>query len=221
MKLRLIIFCIAISSTCVAQDPLRFKDEITAIKQKNTQVSTRNPIVFTGSSSVRMWNDIESRFSAYNILNTGFGGSQMSEMFYYAEELIVDYKPKQIFIYEGDNDLGEGKSPDQILQDADKVVKYLRGRLPKRIQIAFITPKPSIRRWDLKQRYENYIRLLKQWTAKQKNVICIDVWSPMIDTNGELKRDLFVEDGLHMNAKGYDLWTQAISPYLKRKYRKR
>jgi hypothetical protein len=222
MELRLIVLCLALSSaTCFSQDPLRFKDEISAIKQKTEKVSRTKLIVFTGSSSVRLWSDIESRFAGFNILNTGFGGSQMSEMFYYAEELIVDYHPKQIFIYEGDNDLGEGKTPEQILNDADKLVKYLRGRLPRRVQIAFITPKPSIRRWELKERYENYIQVLKAWTATQKNVVCIDVWTPMLDADGELKRDLFLEDDLHMNAKGYDLWTAAISPYLKRTYRSR
>jgi lysophospholipase L1-like esterase len=207
-------------ATSLAQDPLRFKKEIDEIKQRTEHHDKGNVVVFTGSSSIRLWSDIETRFKEFNVLNTGFGGSQTSDMFYYAEELITDYRPKQIFIYEGDNDLGEGKTPEQIISDTDKLVKYLRGTLSKRIQIGLITPKPSIRRWELKERYENYINLLRTWTATQKNVIFIDVWTPMLDERGNLKRDLFLEDDLHMNAKGYDIWTKVITPYLRKRYRK-
>lgn len=217
---RKLIVLLFISCSAYAQDPQRFMDEVVALKQKDHELEKKLPIVFTGSSSVRLWGDIKNRFPDYNVINTGFGGSQMSDMFYFAEELIMQYKPKQVFIYEGDNDLGEKKTPEQVLSDADKLLKYIRGRLSNKVQIAFITPKPSIRRWHLKNEYEAYIKMLKEWTAKQKNVVCIDVWSPMIEANGDLKQDLFLEDNLHMNAKGYDLWTSAITPYLKKKYRR-
>jgi lysophospholipase L1-like esterase len=203
-----------------AQDPQRFKAEVVEVRSQNANASSSKPIVFTGSSSIRMWRDLQQRFPEYNVINSGFGGSQTSDMFYFAEELIVGYKPKQVFIYEGDNDLGELKTPEQVLLDAGKLLNYIRGRLSRKVQVAFITPKPSIRRWHLRGEYETYIRMLKDWAGRQKNVVCVDVWSPMLDANGELRKDLFLEDDLHMNAKGYDIWTSTIKPYLKSKYKR-
>jgi lysophospholipase L1-like esterase len=149
-------------------------------------------------------------------VNTGFGGSHMSDLYYYADELILNLKPKRIFIYEGDNDLGQGKTNEQIFADAEKLLRRIRCELPKKVKVYFITPKPSIRRWALKQQYENYISQLKAWTKNHKNVYTLDVWSPMMDEKGELKKDLFIEDELHMNSKGYDLWTEIIAPYVKK-----
>jgi lysophospholipase L1-like esterase len=209
-----------IYGVCAGQDPQRFTKEVQEIVARTASKSKQNPIVFTGSSSIRLWSDLEQRFPEFNVINTGFGGSQTSEMFYFAEELIVGQKPKQVFIYEGDNDLGEGKTADQIIRDSEKLVNYLRGRLSKKVEIIFITPKPSIRRWHLKSQYEDYISRFKRWTSTQKKVKCVDVWTPMLDSNGELMKDLFLDDNLHMNSKGYDIWTAAIRPYLKKKWRK-
>lgn len=210
------IFCV-LSFTVNGQDPLRFKKEVKEIKTRDSLVNKKRVILFTGSSSIRMWADIKDRFPEYNIVNTGFGGSQMSELFYYTDELIIQYHPKKIFIYEGDNDLGEGKSDEKILSDSEKVLKLIRCELPRKVKVYFITPKPSIRRWELKTNYEGFITKLKAWTGKNKNVYCVDVWKPMLENNGDLMKDLFLEDGLHMNTKGYDIWTHAITPYIKKK----
>jgi lysophospholipase L1-like esterase len=204
-----------ISGTSSAQDPLKFKAEVDTLQKKYQSVNTKKAIVFTGSSSIRLWTDVQSRFPELNIINTGFGGSQMSDLFYYTDELIVKYNPKKILIYEGDNDLGASKTPEEILKDADKVLRLIRCGLPKKVKIYFITPKPSIRRWDQRKMYEAYISLLKGWAAKEKHVEVIDVWKPMLDEHGDLKRDLFIEDELHMNSKGYDIWTAEIRRYLR------
>lgn len=209
----LLLFCLP----AFGQDPLRFKKEVEDIKKQNPVPSKKNLNLFTGSSSIRLWGDIRERFHDHHVINTGFGGSLMSELNYYAPELITGFKPKRVFIYEGDNDLSEGKTPDDIINDAEKLLKVIRYDLGKKAKVFFITPKPSISRWHLKAGYEEYIRKLKSWASKQKNVGVIDVWSPMLDGNGELRRDLFVEDGLHMNTKGYDIWEKVIRPCLKKR----
>lgn len=213
----LFLLLVMITATVTAQDPIRFKQEVLELKQTDPQVSRKNLNLFTGSSSIRMWEDLAGRFPQHNVVNRGFGGSQMHELLYYTWDLIIDYKPKRVFIYEGDNDLGEGKVTEDILNDAQKILKIIRLELGKKVRVYFITPKPSIRRWNLRADYESYIARLKAWASSQKNVGVIDVWSPMLDGSGGLRTDLFIDDGLHMNKKGYDLWEAAIRPYLKKK----
>ena len=207
----------SVSTAALCQDPQRFKEEIREMKATDASVPSKNLNLFTGSSSIRFWKTLPARFPDHNVVNRGFGGSQMSELFYYTYELIIDYKPKSVFIYEGDNDLSEGKTTAEILQDAGKIIRLIRSELGRKVRIYFITPKPSIRRWQLKDKYESYIADLRKFTADQKNVGVIDVWTPMLDNTGALKTDLFVEDDLHMNEKGYDVWEKTIRPYLRKK----
>lgn len=190
-----------------------FKAEVRALKKLHATVPDTNLILFTGSSSIRLWPDLQQSFPQFNVLNTGFGGSQMSDLLYYAKDLIYDYHPEQIFIYEGDNDLSAGKSPEAIIEDAEKLLSGIRSNVGN-ISVCFITPKPSISRWDLRSKYIDLIKRLSDWEKTKANVTIIDVWTPMLEKDGNLRRDLFVEDGLHMNEKGYAIWTSVIGKYL-------
>ena len=198
-----------------AQDSLRFQAEVNELIAGDSAVNKKSVILFTGSSSIRFWETLKSDFPNHNVINCGFGGSEMTDLINYVDKLIVPYHPKQIFIYEGDNDIGGGKEPDEILKDADRLLVSIRKQMSRKVQVLFISPKPSILRWELKGRYEAYNQKLESWTKQQKKVTFIDVWTPMLDADGNVRKDLFIEDGLHMNKKGYDIWTKVIGPYLK------
>ena len=217
LKFRLFIGWAALFASCAisadAQDPLRFEKEVENITAE-APANKEHIILFTGSSTIRMWKDIQSYFPSHNILNRGFGGSQTSDLIHYVDKLIVQYKPEQIFIYEGDNDLGSGKTTEVILKDSKKLVELIRSKLGN-VPIVFITPKPSKARWHLKENYEEYIAALNQWAETQKGVSVADLWTPMLDKNGIVFQDIFLEDGLHMNKKGYDIWGAVIGPLLK------
>lgn len=200
--------------TLVAQDPLRFEKEVNAMVAGDSLVNKKRVILFTGSSSIRFWNDLKKDFPKRNVLNRGFGGSEMTDLLYYAGPLILNYTPRRIFIYEGDNDINAGKSPEEILANADKLLTLLRAQLPSKVKIIFISAKPSVARWNLKAKYEDFNRKLEHWTSTKKNVSYADVWTPMLDSNGEVQKDLFIEDNLHMNRKGYDIWKSVIRKFL-------
>jgi lysophospholipase L1-like esterase len=138
----------------------------------------------------------------------------MSDLIYYFDKLVVPYKARKIFIYEGDNDLGTGKTPQQIIADADSVLKLIRSKVSKKVPVYFITPKPSIARWHLKDQYIAYNQQLKEWVSRQKKVTYVDVWTPLLDSAGQPQKDIFIEDGLHLNKKGYEIWSAAIKPYV-------
>jgi lysophospholipase L1-like esterase len=208
------IFFTLFSFTLPAQDPLRFDKEVNALVAGDTAVDKKKLILFTGSSSIRMWNDLKVDFPKHNALNRGFGGSEMADLLYFAQPLIVNYKPVKIFIYEGDNDINSGKSAEEILKSAEDLLAIIRRDLPKKVRVVFISPKPSLVRSHLKDKYEDYNQKLKEWCDKQKRVQYADVWTPMLDSTGKVIPDLFIEDGLHMNRKGYDIWKQVIEKYL-------
>jgi lysophospholipase L1-like esterase len=161
-----------------------------------------------------MWKDLQEDLPKHNVINRGFGGSEMSDLLYYNQQLILKYKPVKIFIYEGDNDINSGKSVETILQDAEKLLLSIRSDLPKKVKIYFISPKPSISRKHLRAQYEDYNQKLRTWCSLHKNVTFIDVWTSMLEENGEFRTDLFIEDNLHMNQKGYEIWKQVIEKYL-------
>ena len=197
-----------------AQDPARFKDQVTELFNAEYDFgSDKKLVVFTGSSSVRMWNDVQERFPEYNIINNGFGGSHFSDLLYYYDELITKHTPDYLFIYEGDNDVAGDKSTSRIKKDAKILVKKLKRDLPS-TKVIFISPKPSIKRWHLKKQYEKVNRKLQKLCRKSENVEFADVWTAMLDTDGMVYNDIFLEDDLHMNKKGYDIWTQVLAGFL-------
>lgn len=215
---KLLIVCagLAIAFSVFAQEKHAFENEVKDLVLSDSLIENRKDIIlFTGSSSIRMWTDLEKDFPDKNVLNRGFGGSTMRDMLYYADALIISYNPKAIFIYEGDNDLGfANRTPKQIFASADSLMTVIRAKLPQTVKVYFISPKPSIVRWHLKDQYISFNKELKTWTQKQKNVYFIDTWSPMLNGDGTLRKELFIEDGLHMNRAGYDIWRSVIGKYL-------
>lgn len=216
MKIRLvfILSLILILHAGLAQESKRFQKEVEEITAGDSSYRNREVIIFTGSSTIRMWKSLTDDFREYPVVNHGFGGSQMTDLLFFDDQLILQYKPKKIFIYEGDNDIASSKATAQILSSADSLVKSIRNRFP-RTPLYFISAKPSISRWNLKDKYIEYNSALKAFAAKQKNIFYVDLWTPMIDTNGVVYQDIFIEDGLHMNAEGYAIWKKTIAPYLK------
>lgn len=214
-NLTTIIFLLLGTIISNAQDPNRFKDQVNELVNKEYIFGTdKKLVVFTGSSSIRMWNDVQSYFPEYNVINNGFGGSQFSDLLYYYNELIVQPKPEILFIYEGDNDVANNKKPRKILKEAKQLAGKIQNDLPG-TRIVFISPKPSIARVQLKNKYIAFNNKLERFCNRKQNVDFANVWTPMLDVNGNVFKDVFLEDGLHMNKKGYDIWGKVIAEFLK------
>jgi len=218
MKKKMVFFAMLLSATSVCQaqlpDPTRFADQVAELAKAAKNVDTENLILFTGSSSVRMWKDLDERYPDKNILNHGFGGSVMNDLNYFLEPLVLNYMPSQVFIYEGDNDMSSQIPAEDVLVTAKEIVAAIHAKFPK-TEIVFISPKPSIARWDLQSSYLQMNNLLKTYAEKHALIKYADVWSAMLDSNGVVFQDIFLEDDLHMNEKGYDLWAEVIGPMLK------
>lgn len=196
------------------QGPERWESTI----QKFEKSDLENPVepgrvLFVGSSSIAKWQDVGDYFPDQKVLNRGFGGSQFSDLIYYADRVIYPYKPSKIFIYEGDNDVGAGDKPKDILKEAKKLRKMIAKNLGKEVPVIFISPKPSVARWNLQEQYLETNALLKKFADKKAYTEYADVWYPALDENGMVFKHIFVQDNLHMNADGYKIWQQVLKDF--------
>lgn len=210
----LVVFFYILTQGGSAQDPKRFKDYVDILSNKEYHFDKdKKTLLFAGSSSIKKWNDIDEYFPEYNVINNGFGGSQFSDLIYFYDKLIGKFNPDIIFIYEGDNDIASGKKPSEILKDAKTLLSKIRKDF-KNVPVVFISVKPSIKRWELNRKYIATNKKLAKLCKKENNVWYIDVWDIMLDENGKLQTDIFIQDGLHMNSKGYNLWRDEINKKL-------
>lgn len=171
------------------------------------------PVVFTGSSSVRMWDTLAQDFPGVPVLNRGFGGSQVRDSVWYADEVALRYRPRQVLVYAGDNDIDAGRTPQQVLHDVQAFVARLRSEQPG-LRIGYLAIKPSPLRSEQLPRQREANALVRDWAATQHGVDFIDVFTPMLDAQGQPDESLFIGDRLHMNAKGYALWRGIVAPWL-------
>ena len=201
-----------------AQKP-PFNDEIQAFKKQDSiVVPPKNAILFVGSSSFRMWTNVQEDFPMQTIINRGFGGSSLADVIRYADQIIFPYQPGQIVIYCGENDLASSDtvSAQTVFDRFQQLFNAIRNQLPD-VPVAFVSIKPSPSRAHLLQKMINANELIKIFLKKQTKAAYIDVFSAMIDEQGNPKPELFVDDRLHMNKKGYAIWLQIIEPYLIKK----
>jgi len=173
-------------------------------------------VLFVGSSSIRLWDNLEQQFKAAPVIvKRGFGGSRMKDCAAYLSRLVIPYKPRLVVVYAGENDLAEGRQPEQVLRSFTTFVNGVRAELPK-TRIAYVSIKPSIARARLLAQIRTTNALIKDYVASLNNAEFIDVFTPMLDQRGVPRAELFREDKLHMNAAGYALWQAAIAPSLKK-----
>ena len=214
MKYRIVLLVLITYAIGHSQDSFRFKDEVEAITKKYDSLwdPSKPTVVFTGSSSIRIWKDLEQRFPQHQIINSGFGGSQASDLLIHVDELVLKYNPSKVFIYEGDNDISAHKRPNAIIDTSKEIIDKIKKK-DSTTQIVLISVKPSIARWNLKRKYKRLNRKFNRLSKKDDHLEFADVWTPMLNGR-KVKTDIFIKDGLHMNAQGYELWHNVIKAYM-------
>jgi lysophospholipase L1-like esterase len=172
-------------------------------------------IVFTGSSSIRLWKTLKEDMKPLDVINRGFGGSQLAQVGGYARRIVTPYRPRAVVLYAGENDLSFGKSPGTVLKDFKQFVSIVRGDLPQ-TWIYYISIKPAP--WGTWQLRAEANHLITEYARTQERLQFIDVSSAMLDSQGEPRRELYGWDPIHMNASGYALWTSIIKPALMERF---
>jgi lysophospholipase L1-like esterase len=206
-----------LTAPALRQEPVKpnpFEGEIV----KYEEADRKNPpahggIVFVGSSSIRLWTTLKEDFPGKNVINRGFGGSQISDSVHFAKRIVTPYKPKMIVFFAGTNDIASGKSPKAALADFMQFVGVVRKELPK-VNIAYISITPAPSRWEKIHDIKWANGLIKEYTQRGPNLQFVDVFSQFLDAKGGPRPELFVSDQLHMNPFGYAIWKKAVAPIL-------
>lgn len=171
-------------------------------------------VLFIGASTIRLWKTLAQDFPEHKVINRGFGGSQIADSAYYADRIVIPYKPRLIVLRAGGNDINAGKTPEQVFEDFKAFVEKVHAKLPG-TRIAFISNNPSPARWSQVEKQKKANQLIKDYIASHKDLDYIDVFDAMLGADNKPREELFVKDGLHCSPKGYKLWTSIVRPHLK------
>ena len=200
--------------TARADEPVsKWEKEIAGIEKRLKDAPPKpGGAVFAGSSSIRLW-DLKKSFPDRGFTNVGFGGSEVRDSTAFAARIILPYEPSAIVFYAGDNDIANKRTPQRVADDFVEFAKAIHAKLPK-CRILFVAIKPSPSRWAF---YENQTKanaLVQVAIQKDERLAYVDVVTPMLGKDGEPTAELFQKDRLHLNAKGYELWTTAVAKAL-------
>ena len=217
-KLQLVIAFVMCAGFVTAQNAPFYSEIQSFKKQDSIHFPPKHAVLFLGSSSFRKWTDVQKAFPNYQVINRGFGGSTFPDAIRYLDQIVYPYQPRQIFIYEGDNDLASSNkiTADSVFNRFKELFFLLRKNLPQ-TTIDFVSIKPSPSRQNLMPEMEKANALVKDFLKDKKNAAFIDVYHSMLDKNGLPDKSIFGPDELHMNAKGYAIWQKIIKPYLRKK----
>jgi lysophospholipase L1-like esterase len=210
------IFLGAILLFCKGLIAQPFINEIKAFRNADSIAKPpRHGVLLIGSSSFTKWKDVQDYFPEHTMLNRGFGGSSLTDVIYYANDVVLKYKPKQILIYCGENDIAGSSSvtADTVLERFKTLYTIIRSKF-KKVPIAYISMKPSPSREKYLETMQKVNGLIKTFMEQQKKSSYIDVYNSMLDANGNILTHIFLSDKLHMNAEGYKIWQGVILPYL-------
>ena len=171
-------------------------------------------VLFVGSSSIRFWTHLPQDFRQTPVvINRGFGGSTMADCLFFVKKLVVQYQPRQVMVYAGDNDLAQGRTPAQVLESFQGFVRAVRSELPG-TRIGYISIKPSPARARLLPLVRETNALLASYVRTLPEADYIDIFTPMLEADGTPRAGLYGPDRLHMNEAGYALWRTVIGPFV-------
>ncbi|MEN6576903.1 MAG: SGNH/GDSL hydrolase family protein [Phycisphaerales bacterium] len=197
----------------VDPDPNRFAGEIKAFAEWDSKNAIpAEPVLFVGSSSIRMWRTHEA-FPELPVVNRGFGGSHISDVICYLDQVVLPYSPKVLVFYAGDNDIAAGKSAQRVAQDYRKFVQLVHAKFPA-ARIVYVTIKPSHSRWSLWPEMKKANELIRDFCNQDDRLFFADLATPLLGADGVPRRELFCPDQLHLNPQGYAIWTQTLAPIL-------
>jgi lysophospholipase L1-like esterase len=202
------------AKTQAVHDFARWEKDIAAFEAADkASPPPKNALLFVGSSTIVRWKTLQEDFPGQPIINRGFGGNEIVDSTHFADRIIFPYQPRMIFLRASGNDIHAGKSAEQVFADFKDFAATVRAKLPK-TPIAFITFAPSIARWDERHETQKLNRMVEDYVKRTPGLVYIDTYDMSLDSSGQPRPELFVEDKLHFSPEGYKLLAERVRPYI-------
>ncbi|MYD71318.1 MAG: G-D-S-L family lipolytic protein [Acidobacteria bacterium] len=215
----LLVLALGLTTLAAAQtqtiDPTRFEEAIQAFEAEDrAMMPPEGAIVVTGSSSIRRWHpSLKQDLAPLTVIPRGFGGSTMQDLEYFLDRIVLKYKPRAVVIYEGDNDTAYGVAPEEIVGRLESIVDRIHAEVPE-ARVYVMSVKPSLARVDVWDKAQEANALSQRFADSHDLVSYIDVANPFLQSNGQVMDDIFIDDGLHLNEKGTEIWASTIKAAL-------
>ena len=193
--------------------PERWEPDIRRFEEQDRQQKPEpGAVLFYGSSSIVRWK-LPKAFPKERVVARGFGGSQLSDLLHYARRVILPQRPAVLVVYAGDNDLASGVSPEKVAQNFRDLARLVHTELPA-TKIVYLGIKASIKRWALADKIRLANQLIQQHCQFDSRLTFVDLFSPMLDDQGQPQAALLDQDELHLSDAGYELWNKLLTPIL-------
>ena len=213
VKLVRVLIVVLAAVPAAAQQADRWAKEISAFEAADkANPFPKGGVVFVGSSTIRFW-DLAASFPDIRILNRGIASSELIDAVRHVDRLVLRHEPRLVVLYAGDNDIAAGRLSEQIAVDFERFVRAVHTKLPQ-TRILFLAIKPSIQRWINLDRQRATNDLIRGICERDDRLGFLDVGYAMLGWDERPRRELFVEDGLHLSPQGYQLWSTMIRPLL-------
>lgn len=192
-----------------------YEQDVKHLEGERAQADYTSAVIFYGSSTFRLWDTLATDFPDFNVRNYGFGGSTLAACAWFFERLIIPVKPQALLVYAGDNDLGDGRHPEEILLFFQQLIQ--KAEVLGNIPCYFISLKPSPARWHMAEQFRYTNNLIKsEIIRRDTNWKFVDVFYPMLEKSGQPLESLYTIDGLHLSEEGYLLWSALLNVVLAR-----
>lgn len=190
----------------------KWEDAIVELEKLDQQeTDPEHAVLFVGSSSIRLWEDIQQDMAPYPVIRRGYGGAKFSDLAVYIDRLVKPHQFDAVVVFVANDIAGaeDDKSPEEVVRLFDYTVKRIKEHAPKSpVLLVAITPTPSrFAVWDHIQRAN---RLLAEYCEQHAGVSFIDTTESFLDAEKKPIAEYFVQDRLHLNRSGYTLWASII-----------
>jgi lysophospholipase L1-like esterase len=205
------------AATKPAHDFARWEKAIAAFEQRDkTAPPPKGALLFIGSSTIAGWKTLAADFPDQQVINRGFGGSEIADSTHFAERIIFPYEPKMVFLRAGGNDIHGGKSAEQVFADFKQFAEKVHSKLPE-TEVVYIALSPAPARWEERDANKALNALAKEYAVKTPKVKYIETYEITLTPDGQARTELFVADKLHFNAEGYKLLAERVRAFLNTK----
>jgi lysophospholipase L1-like esterase len=192
-----------------------YEDEVKRLEKDCLKVGYEPETLFYGSSSIRLWDSLYEDLSQLKPVNLGFGGSTLAACVWFFDRIMALYRPKRLVIYAGDNDLGDGRSPEEVFIFFQELVVKVQERFGSNMPCYFVSLKPSPARWDMADKFKYTNSLIESEIIKyDNNWQFINIFKPMLNAYGAPNKDYYAGDGLHLSKQGYQVWKEVIGSHI-------